>query len=147
MACINSFRYLFVRMIERTSSAFLSFSSDDLRSNWLYNSELAADRYLRVQQHNTVVIMLYLIFYRKRKNSFHMTSVSSLLRGSTGSYRLSEHISSTLFKMIIFGACSAPLPLRGRTLFSAPSISFPTSNFVGLLAAYRNITSVKRTRN
>ena len=134
-------------MIERTSSALLSFSSDDLSSNWLYNAELDLARYLRVQQHKTVVIILYLIFYRKRKNSFHMTSVSSLLRGSTGSSRLSEHISSTLFKMIIFGACSAPLPLIGRTLFSASSISFPASNFVGLLAAYRNITSVNRTKN
>ena len=91
-------------MIVRTSNAFLIFSSDDLSRSWLYNSELAMDRCLRVQQHKTVVIMLYLIFYRKRKNSFHMTSVSSLLKGSTFSSLLSEHSSSTFFKIIILGA-------------------------------------------
>ena len=133
-------------MIVRTSNAFLIFSSDDLSRSWLYNSELAMDRCLRVQQHKTVVIMLYLIFCRKRKNSFHMTSVSSLLKGSTCSSRLSEHSSSTFFKIIILGASYAPLPFRGLTLFSAPS-SFPASNFVGLLAAYRNIIWVKRTKN
>ena len=154
---MRSLRYLFVRRIDLTSRALTSFVSDDFKSSYLYSSESALAFYFRVQQHRTVPITLYLILWRNLKNSFHITSVSSLVKSSPVSTPysplptalLAAHIAATLFSNCILGVDYAYLPLRGRTLFSPvvePTMSEAWSNLVGLFAACLKISYVNFTR-